>query len=112
MSGSIPRRDLEHAAREFALPQIRIVGPGLAVCLGKAAFDAVAVAAGRRPARSLADAIASRFEIGKTQVCYQAHTGQQGTNYRNRNGVDQVEGDWGYMASEYSRHLNRAGTLP
>jgi len=105
MSASIPRRDLERAAREFALPQMEIVGPGLAVCLGKAAFNAVAVAAGRRPTKSLADAIASPFEIGRTQVWCQAHTGQQGTNYRNRNGVDRVTGDWARMASAHNRHM-------
>jgi restriction system protein len=101
MKAAIPRRDLERAAREFALPQIRIVGPRLAVCLGKSAFNAVAVAAGGRPAGSLADAIARPFEIGRTQVRCQAHTGQQGTNYRNQNVVDQVTRDWALMASAY-----------
>jgi restriction system protein len=75
ISASIPGRDLERAAREFALPQIEIVGPRLAVCLGKAAFNAVAVAAGGCRSKSLADALASPFEIGKTQVWCQAHTG-------------------------------------
>jgi uracil-DNA glycosylase len=46
MNRSIAMRDLVRAAREFALPQIEIIGPRLAVCLGKAAFDAVALAAG------------------------------------------------------------------
>jgi hypothetical protein len=71
------------------------------VCLGKATFNAVAVAAGHRPARSLAEAIedASPFEIGNTKVWCQAHTGQQGTNYRNRNGLDQVAKDWARMAA-------------
>jgi hypothetical protein len=110
MNASIPRRDLERAAREFALPQIEIVGPRLAVCLGKAAFDAVAVAAGGRPAKSLAAAIESPFQIGRTQVWCQAHTGQQGTNFRNRNGVDRVASDWACMASAYSRHANWAAT--
>ena len=102
MSASIPMRDLVRAAREFALPQIEIVGPRLAVCLGKAAFDAVAVAAGHRRARLLAEAIASPFEIGNTQVWCHAHTGQQGTNQRNRPRVDQVEEDWARMASTCS----------
>jgi hypothetical protein len=66
VSASIPMRDLERAARAFALPQIEIIGPRLAVCLGKATFDAVALAAGRRRTGSLAEAIASPFEIGST----------------------------------------------
>lgn len=99
MSSSIRWKDLVRAAREFALPQIEIVAPRLAVCLGKAAFDAVAVAAGRRRAKSLAEAIASPFEIGDTQVWCQAHTGQQGTNSRNRHEADSVARDWARMAS-------------
>lgn len=101
MSASIPLRDLVRAAREFALPQIEIVGPRLAVCLGKAAFDAIAVASGRRRTESLVEAIAFPFEIGRTQVWCQAHTGQLGTNSRNRKGVDQVGRDWAHMASAY-----------
>jgi uracil-DNA glycosylase len=105
MNASIAKRDLVRAACEFAIPQVEIVGPRLAVCLGKTAFNAVAVAAGRHGAKSLADAIASPFEIGKTQVWCQAHTGRQGTNYRNRNGVDRVTQDWARMAQAYNNRL-------
>jgi restriction system protein len=101
MSASIPMRDLAPAARTFAIPQIRIVEPRLAVCLGKAAFDAVIVANGGRRFKSLAEAIASPLEIGNTMVWCQAHTGQLGTNFRNRSGVGQVEKDWARMASTY-----------
>jgi len=105
MNASIAKRDLVRAAREFALPQIEIIGPRLAVCLGKRTFNAVAVAAGRRGARSLADAIAFPFQIGSTQIWCQAHTGRQGTNYRNRNGVDRVTEDWTRMAHAYNNRL-------
>ena len=109
MNESIARRDLVRAAREFALPQIEIVGPRFAICLGKAAFDAVVIASGHRPAKSLAEAIeiASPFEIGNTQVWCQAHTGQQGTNYRNRCQPDQVTRDWGRMAAVYKGHIRQ-----
>jgi uracil-DNA glycosylase len=112
MSASIPMRDLVRAAREFAFPQIEIVGPRLAVCLGKAAFDAVALAGGRRRSGSLAEAIASPFEIGKTQVWCQAHTGQLGTLTRNPIGADQVARDWARMAAAYHRRLERAVSSP
>lgn len=109
MNKPIARRDLVRAAREFALPQIEIVGPRLAICLGKAVFDAVAIASGHHPAKSLAEAIeiASPCEIGNTQVWCQAHTGQQGTNYRNRCGPDQVARDWGRMAAVYKALIDR-----
>jgi uracil-DNA glycosylase len=101
MNASIPTRDLVRAAREFALPQMEIIEPRIAVCLGKAAFDAVAVAAGRDRSNSIADAVKVRspFGIGNTQVWCQAHTGQHGTNHRNRNGLDQVGKDWARMAA-------------
>jgi restriction system protein len=106
-NSSIPHRDLVRAAREFALPQIEIVRPRLAVCLGKATFNAVAVAAGGRRAKSLAEAIASPFEFGQTQVYCQAHTGQQSTNYRNRNCIDRVAQDWAYMALADNNRVQR-----
>jgi hypothetical protein len=101
MNASIPMRDLVRAARAFALPQIEIVGPRLAVCLGKAAFDAMALATSRRRSGSLAEAIASPFEIGTTRVWCQAHTGPLGTLARNQAGEDQVERDWESMAASY-----------
>jgi uracil-DNA glycosylase len=101
INASIPIRDLVRAARAFALPQIEIVGPRLAVCLGKAAFEAVALAAGRRRSGSLAEAIASPFAIGRTQVWCQAHTGPLGTLARNHAGADQVAKDWACMAAAY-----------
>jgi hypothetical protein len=109
MNKSIARRDLVRAAQEFALPQIEIVGPRLAICLGKAAFDALAIASGHRLAKSLAEAIeiASPFEIGNTRVWCQAHTGQQGTNYRNRCKPDQVMRDWGRMAAMYRGRIRQ-----
>lgn len=101
MNAGIRRGDLVAAAEQFALPQINIVAPCVAVCLGKAGFNAVAVAAGRPPAKTLDDAIASPFHFGITQVWCQAHTGRQGTNFRNRGEVDRVSKDWSRMAAEF-----------
>src|ERR1700730_9057011 len=101
MKTSLPVRDLVRAAKEFALPQIEIIGPRIAVCLGKAAYNAVAMAADQRRARTLDDAIAAPFCFGTTEVWGQAHTGAVGTNYRNKDGVDRVSGDWMRMASAY-----------
>jgi hypothetical protein len=112
MSASIPMRDLVRAACAFALPQIEIVGSRLAVCLGKAAFAAGALAAGHRRTKSLAEAIASPFAIGRTQAWCQAHTGPLGTMARNRISADQVARDWGRMAAAYHRHPEQAAPRP
>jgi restriction system protein len=106
MNAGIKRKDLDAAAEQFALPQIQIVGPRIAVCLGKSSFNAIARAAGQSPAKALNDAIASPFHVGKTQIWCQAHTGRQGRNFRNRGGVDRVSKDWSQMAVEFSAQGN------
>lgn len=45
-AAGIPSKDLVRCARTYALPQIEIVSPRMAICLGKATFDAVRLAAG------------------------------------------------------------------
>jgi hypothetical protein len=97
MGEPIPKRDLVKAAREFAISQIEIIKPVIAVCLGKTAFNAVAVAAGDREAATLADAIAKPFQLDTTEVWCQRHPG--------RNGVDRVGKDWARMASVYNSRL-------
>src|SRR3990172_5301954 len=75
MSARIPTRDLVRAAREFALPQIRIVNPRLVICLGIDTFNALRRACDLRPwDMKLPAAIESPFEIGGTRVWGQAHT--------------------------------------
>ncbi|HVL82622.1 MAG TPA: uracil-DNA glycosylase family protein [Actinomycetota bacterium] len=111
MSAAIPTRDLVRAAREFAIPQIEIVRPVLAVCLGKSAFNAVAIAAGNPPSPSVDEAIARPFRFGTAEIWCQAHTGPIGTNNRNAGGVNRVDDDWARMAeafhaAEQARNLN------
>lgn len=103
MGSSLPQRDLDRAAREFALPQIQTVRPLLAICLGIATFNAVAGAAGRKKLPTLADAVESSFVYGPTEVWCQAHTGQRGFNARNKVGVDRVSDDWASMADSLQR---------
>lgn len=105
MNADVPMRDLVRAAAEFAIPQIEIVAPRIAVCLGKAAYNAVRRAAGRHMAKTLEEAISSPFSLGSTQVWCQAHTGSIGTNNRNKGGVDRVTADWQRMAMAH--HITR-----
>ena len=94
-------------ARKYALPQIRIVQPSLAVCLGFNSFSAVLVAAGRPRVRGLEAAIRSPFDLGSTRVWCQAHTGQMGANNRNRGGINRVDDDWAAMARDLGRLIRR-----
>jgi len=103
MGSTLPQRDLDRAAREFGLPQIEIVRPLIAICLGIAAFNSVAAAAGRRKQHALADAIATPFLHGTTEVWCQAHTGPRGFNARNKGGIDRASDDWDSMAEALQR---------
>jgi restriction system protein len=105
MGAKIRPGDLVRAAREFALPQIEIVAPRIAVCLGKAAFNAVASAAGHRAADRLADALACPFDIGESEVWCQRHPG--------RNSVARVKAEWARMEVSAGHRTGHArGQLP
>jgi len=98
MSQPIRQADLITAARQFALPQIRIVKPKLVICLGLVTFNAVRQACGLNPSPDLSSAIDSPFNIGLTRVWCQTHTGRLVN--RNRGGVDRVSQDWLKMKSD------------
>lgn len=96
MGHAIPRCDLVRAAVEFGLPQIEIVRPRLVICLGLATFNALREACKLISLPNLASAIQSPFNIGKTRVWCQAHTGGQGQAMRN-SGRSRVPNDWRRM---------------
>lgn len=97
MSASIRQADLITAARQFAVPQIRVVKPKLVICLGLVTFNALRKACDLRPCANIGSAIDNPFGIGTTWVWCQAHTGALGRNNRNRGGVDRVSDDWQKM---------------
>lgn len=99
ISSSIPMSDLVRAAREFALPQIRIVRPKLVVCLGLNTFNAIRVASSHAPAHRMDEAVASPFTIDKARIWCQAHTGTRGQSNRGRERVAQ---DWRKMKFDFS----------
>jgi uracil-DNA glycosylase len=98
-SSKIPMQDLVRAAREFGLPQIRIVRPTLVVCLGLDTFNAVRTASGHTRADRMDEAIASPFTIYDARIWCQAHTGARGQNSRGR---ERVAEDWREMALSVS----------
>lgn len=94
MSARVPSAALLQAAREFALPQIDIIRPKLAICMGLASFNAVASACDRPKAKDLNAAIEQSFYRNKTWICCQAHPSQRSQNHRSRLRQDQVDRDW------------------
>lgn len=92
MSVPIHQADLVAAARQFALPQIRIINPRLVISLGLVTFNALRQASNLAPSSDLNSAIESPFNIGPTTVWCQTHTGRLVN--RNKGGVDRVSEDW------------------
>lgn len=111
LSARIPFADLVLAAKEFALPQIRIVAPRLVVCLGKNTFNAIRVAAFQSGlthksdrCRTMGDAINAAFpiEVGgrKVAIWAQAHTGAWGQGTRNKGDPGRTSRDWMKMSRD------------
>jgi len=97
MSAPIPMEHMVQAAREFGLPQIRIVRPRMVICLGLATFTALQQACGINTSGDFPAAIASPFDFEGARIWCQAHTGARGQNNRNKDGVDRVSQDWQRM---------------
>ena len=99
MNATIPRRDLIEAARKFALPQIEIVRPLLAVCLGIRTFDAVraAMLAGAdEPPMTWAayESTTAGIRYGPTEIYAATHLGATGRIGRK----NRIEPEWNFIA--------------
>lgn len=99
MSGNIPFSMLREAAREFAIPQIRIIQPKLVISLGLNCFNALATEFGAARRKSIAEAIQAPLDIGSGMIWCQAHPGALGQLGRNRVQPGQTDLDWSEMAS-------------
>ena len=96
MGQRIPRRDLVRAAKEFALPQVRIVQPKLVICLGLQTYNGLREACGQARIARLPEAISGPFTFEGARVWCQAHTGGRGQAMRGRKVAD----DWRRMKED------------
>jgi restriction system protein len=106
MSQKIPDKDMIKAAIEFAIPQIEIIKPVIAICLGLPAFNAIRKASGLSKVNTIDIGINLPFKISSTEIWCQAHTGALGRNNRNKNGINRVDKDWARMAIAYKSAIN------
>jgi restriction system protein len=98
MSAPIPTEDMVRAAQEYGLPQLAIVQPRLAICLGLKTFNALRAACGAPRVEPIAKAIASPFCHDGTIIYCQAHPAVRAKD-RSR---EQVFQDWSTMALCYT----------
>lgn len=116
MNAAIPIRDMLRAAGEYGLPQLKIVSPRLAICIGLNTFRALVIASRAEPAvlprTLLRDAIVRSPSIAtmnspctdpqsykQVLIWCQAHTGPLGR--ANAGGAAPVNDNWARMAAEF-----------
>ena len=110
MTNRIPVRDLNRAAKDFAIPQIEIVEPLLVICLGVPTFNALRRVRKERLVANIDAALTKPFWIGDSEVWCQAHTGARGRNSRNAGDAEHVQRDWRAMAKQFAQ--GSAGLRP
>ncbi len=101
-SARVPRKDYVSCAKTYALPQIEIVSPRMAICLGQEAFYAVCRDAGlRRKDWRKARSPGPHTRIGSVKIYGLPHPGPLGLN--NAGGKDAVTRRWRLLG----QHLRR-----
>ncbi len=100
-SAYIPSGDREACARTYTLPQIEIVSPRMAICLGEAAFNAVCHAAGLRPPNWRTKSPGPHIRIGSVKIYGLPHPTTRGVNQAG--GKDAVGRRWRLLG----QHLRR-----
>lgn len=100
MSSSLPMRDLNYCAVTYTLPQLDIVKPRMALCLGAMTFHSVrsALGLGRLGWRE-ACIPSAHTRMGPTEIYGVPHTGSWGT--KNAGGPLAVETIWADLARRF-----------
>lgn len=91
MDSKLEPKWLSEAIRQFAIPQLKIVGPKVAVLFGKTVRNAVGAAFGVSKAKSLLEAIENPFSADGMTFVTVAHTGWKIHRHR---GWDNSVNDW------------------
>jgi uracil-DNA glycosylase len=106
MSGNVPMMDMLYCAQTYALPQIRIVQPIMAVCLGAKTFNSL------RRALSLGDLKLNEACVGSAHTTYNGteiygvpHTG--GLGHANAGGMEKVDQIWAELAARFVKLSDR-----
>jgi hypothetical protein len=100
MDGDVPMEDLECCAKEYTLPQIKIVRPRMVLCLGAKTFNSVRRALGQ-PEMKLSEARlpTSHTVCAGSEIYGVPHTGDKGT--WNAGGKDKVHKIWETLAARF-----------
>ena len=106
ITAKVPMRLLKSCAARFTIPQLRIVKPQMAICLGRDTFNSVRFALGH-PSVSLREAIRSNAHVVEngTEIYGVPHPGGLGTaTFGGRAGVDPI---WERLAARFRELQSR-----
>ena len=102
MTGNVPMSDMLYCAEKYTLPQIEIVQPAMAICLGAKTFNSL------RRALRLADLKLSEASLTSahtihngTEIYGVSHTG--GLGHANAGGIDNVNRIWAGLAARLAK---------
>ncbi|QAU48718.1 uracil-DNA glycosylase family protein [Bradyrhizobium guangzhouense] len=100
MSSNVPMRDLRACALAYTLPQLDIVKPRMALCLGAKTFNSVRSALGFAPLPWRHACLPSAHtRIGPTELYGVPHTGSWGT--KNAGGDEAIDLIWTNLARRF-----------
>ena len=102
MSAPIPIGDLEYSAKNYTLPQIKIVQPRMVLCLGAKTFNALRGALGQREMKLSEACLPTHHTVYEGAEIYGVpHTGNWGT--KNAGGIDSVHRVWEKLAARLTQ---------
>ena len=111
LSQKIPQRVLTRAARCYAMPQVRRVGPTTVVCLGLQTYNAVRESLGRAPYRAFRNALRWPTQNGATTFFCVPHTGALGELGSVRYSK-QPSGHWWRQVARHCERHRRSAAAP
>lgn len=112
MTRNVPMRDMLYCAKTYTLPQVRIILPLMAVCLGAKTFNSVRRALGLPDLKLKEACVPSAHTIfNATEIYGVPHTG--GLGHANAGGMERVDQIWSGLAARLAglRNENPKATV-
>lgn len=107
MTGNVPMPDMLYCAKTYTLPQVRIIRPLMAVCLGAKTFNSLRRALGlSRLKLNEAHEPSAHTIYNGTEIYGVPHTG--GLGHANSGGMERVDQIWAQLAARLIELKDRA----
>jgi hypothetical protein len=106
MTGNVLMKDLQYCAETYTLPQLRIIQPDMAICLGAKTFKSLRRAL-KLPDLKLSEATvpSGHTVYDRTEIYGVSHTG--GLGHANAGGSEKVDQIWASLAARFQKLRDR-----